>query len=54
MTSFARLKPYVEYHSSKLIVEEHRLLPHGRALGLVKDEAAIEHDGALAIEPSPE
>lgn len=54
MTWFARLKPYAEYHSLKLIVEEHRLLPSGRALGLVKDEAAIEHDGALAFEPSPE
>lgn len=54
MTCFAKLKAYAEYHSSKLIVEEHRLLPSGRALGLVKGEAAIEHDGALAFEPSTE
>lgn len=36
-----------EYYSSKLTVEQYRLLPSWRALGLVNDEAAIEHDGAL-------
>lgn len=54
MICFARLKAHAEYHSSKLIVEKLRLLPSGRTLGLVKDEAAIEHYGALAFEPSPE
>lgn len=46
-----------EYLSSKLIIEECRLLLSGRALGLVKDEAAIQHDEALgdpAFEPSPD
>ena len=35
-----------EYLSSRLIIEEHRLLLLGRALSLVKDEAAAERDPA--------
>ena len=35
-----------EYLSSKLIIEENRLLLLGRALGLVENEAAVERDTA--------
>lgn len=33
-----------EYLLSRLIIEEHRLLLFGRALGLVKDEATVQRD----------
>lgn len=35
-----------EYLSSRLIIEENRLLMLGRALGLVRDDAAVERDTA--------
>lgn len=36
-----------EYLSSRLIIEEHRLLLIGRALSLVKDEATVERETAV-------
>lgn len=38
-----------EYLSSRLIIEEHRLLLLGRALNLVKDEAMVERDSTSAV-----
>ncbi|MCJ1467875.1 hypothetical protein MMC07_006500 [Pseudocyphellaria aurata] len=35
-----------EYLSSRLVIEENRLLLSGRALGLVRDDAAVERDTA--------